>query len=231
MFECTSMLPDGYSQCIHEKNVCNNIPDCSDESDETSCPGKFSVPLLFTYQNTIHLCFPVIQWSRNLSNLNMDIACDSHDKIVLRYLLMLGSFNEYFFLFLVICGENLKECNRECISEATECKIEACEFPRFRCHDGYGCVDAAQKCDGVNQCTDGSDEKACRKFLSQFQGRAQTCNRLNWRRNCLPEIMVSKNVNKTHTNINSLQLEKYSLVVSDFICLGIDNLAFHLKCL
>lgn len=214
MFECTSVLQDGYSQCIHEKSVCNNVPDCDDESDEIKCPGKFSIPLLITYHYTIHLCSPVIQWSCNVRNFIIDTACDSHDKnIVLQYYIMLGSFNEYFFLFLVICGENMKECNRVCISEATECEIESCEFPRFRCHDGYGCVEAAEKCDGVSQCSDESDEKACRKFLLGFQSRVQTCNYLNWWRNCLPEIMVSKNVNK-----NTQLWEKYRLVVLDLMC-------------
>lgn len=37
---------DGFSQCVPEKDVCNNLPDCTDDSDEVDCPGRSNtVPL------------------------------------------------------------------------------------------------------------------------------------------------------------------------------------------
>lgn len=40
-------------------------------------------------------------------------------------------------------------------------KMCECKEDQFKCLSGGGCVDLAQRCDGVAQCADQSDEWSC----------------------------------------------------------------------
>ena len=37
-----------------------------------------------------------------------------------------------------------------------------CPTGQFKCFDGSKCIPSTYKCDGDNDCTDGSDEAGCR---------------------------------------------------------------------
>ena len=43
-----------------------------------------------------------------------------------------------------------------------ELECSACTTEEYQCHD-FGCVDKSQLCNGVRDCTDGSDELNCGK--------------------------------------------------------------------
>ncbi|XP_060589756.1 contactin-4-like isoform X2 [Ruditapes philippinarum] len=97
-FECFE-LKAGSSQCVKENVVCDNVPDCSDGSDELNCPGS--------------------------------------------------------------CAKGQVWCNGKCERTGLECKGIDCEYPGFLCKDKRACLTKEQVCNGYNDCSDGSDERAC----------------------------------------------------------------------
>jgi len=63
---------------------------------------------------------------------------------------------------VTICGEGNKLCKGSCIDHYAVCDLGApCNWPRFECKDGSGCLNENQICDSVNDCNDKSDEQFC----------------------------------------------------------------------
>lgn len=41
-----------------------------------------------------------------------------------------------------------------------------CTVNEFKCSSGHQCINSYYRCDGVFDCSDRSDEQACRKYLN-----------------------------------------------------------------
>ena len=43
---------------------------------------------------------------------------------------------------------------------------QTCESHQFQCEEHHNCINGVWRCDGDEDCSDGSDEAGCRKLLS-----------------------------------------------------------------
>ncbi|XP_019614646.1 PREDICTED: uncharacterized protein LOC109462535 isoform X1 [Branchiostoma belcheri] len=86
-------------------------------------------------------------------------------------------------------------------SYAAENKILAnCDVGQYRCADGVTCIDAWKRCDGNNDCRDGSDEDATNCTCQLIPSSLTKCRGLHYQRMTLPNPL-----NFDHTTVTQVE--------------------------
>ena len=146
-------------QCISSYQRCDGYPDCTDGSDEVGC-RKFVKGWLSCFTQII--CYPIFyivactssQWScDNGQCISSYLRCDGDTECVdgsdeVGCCEFVKGWLPYFIE--IICYPIYY--------------IIACTSYQWSCDNGQ-CISSYQRCDGYPDCTDGSDEVGCRKFV------------------------------------------------------------------
>ncbi|XP_078681748.1 uncharacterized protein LOC144916495 [Branchiostoma floridae x Branchiostoma belcheri] len=86
-------------------------------------------------------------------------------------------------------------------SYAAENKVFAnCGVGEYRCANGVTCIDAWKRCDGNNDCTDGSDEDSTNCVCELIPSSLTKCRGLHYRRMTLPNPL-----NFEHTTVTQVE--------------------------
>ncbi|KAI8487055.1 hypothetical protein Bbelb_353150 [Branchiostoma belcheri] len=83
------------------------------------------------------------------------------------------------------------DCPRFARRQHAEALLANCEVGQYRCADGVTCIDAWKRCDGNNDCRDGSDEDAT---------NCSKCRALHYQRMTLPNPL-----NFAHTTVTQVE--------------------------
>ncbi|KAI8513412.1 hypothetical protein Bbelb_100510 [Branchiostoma belcheri] len=75
-----------------------------------------------------------------------------------------------------------------------------CGVGQYRCANGVTCIDAWKRCDGNNDCTDGSDEDATNCVCELIPSSLTKCRGLHYRRMTLPNPL-----NFDHTTVTQVE--------------------------
>ena len=69
------------------------------------------------------------------------------------------------------CSDGMKLCNNNCIRDDQDCVESVCNYDDYKCEDKSSCISVTKKCDGTEDCGDGSDEVACPNSPDETIGR------------------------------------------------------------
>uniref|UniRef100_A0A4W5P137 Low density lipoprotein receptor b n=1 Tax=Hucho hucho TaxID=62062 RepID=A0A4W5P137_9TELE len=151
-------------QCIAVSFVCDKDNDCSDGSDETSCPTATCGPNAFQCNNTV--CVPRLwacdgdtdcadgsdEWPQNCGGRDTKPTtkpCGPHE-------FHCGSGECIHRSWRCDGG---KDCQDN--SDETNCSRPTCQPDEFQCNDG-SCIHGSRQCDRQFDCKDLSDEMGCK---------------------------------------------------------------------
>uniref|UniRef100_A0A8C5AM25 Low density lipoprotein receptor-related protein 8, apolipoprotein e receptor n=1 Tax=Gadus morhua TaxID=8049 RepID=A0A8C5AM25_GADMO len=143
-------------RCVPSLWRCDDDDDCSDNSDEESCPKKTCATTDFACTNG--QCVPA-RWRCDGEPECVD-GSDEADATCSRHTCPPKKFD---------CGGAAGQCvslswrcdgERDCENGADEEQCAACPAKDFQCRNGK-CVAPVFVCDGDDDCGDGSDEQKC----------------------------------------------------------------------
>jgi Low-density lipoprotein receptor domain class A len=117
--------------------------DCWDNSDEKNCDEKL--------KNLNGTCSPDKFRCANGRCIPLQFLCDSEDDC-----------ND----FGILSQPSGIEIIRSLSSDERDCQHH-CSLDQFSCTNGTACIPLSWMCDGVSDCGDGSDEKACPNATSK----------------------------------------------------------------
>ncbi|EDV19474.1 uncharacterized protein TRIADDRAFT_62104 [Trichoplax adhaerens] len=136
---------DNNQKCIWFFDLCDNVTDCQDGSDEANCGGSTTVQPTGT--TTTGQCGHGRFKCHNGQCINSTYVCNKRAD----------------------CADGSDELN--CGFSLGPTPSPGCSDTQFRCQFSKTCIPNEALCNGINDCTDGSDEHNCKHplyFVSQL---------------------------------------------------------------
>ncbi|XP_059087238.1 uncharacterized protein LOC131883724 isoform X1 [Tigriopus californicus] len=138
--------------CIPRSDVCNNIKDCPNGSDEEACGSKTTC-LDEEFACSSGRCLP-----KSMKCDGRRDCPNGEDELKCRQECPEDSFlcPEGFCISKSVTCDGTPDCSQG--EDEKEC---SCGSDEFRCSFGGGCIMQSKQCDGVFDCADNSDEWNC----------------------------------------------------------------------
>uniref|UniRef100_A0A3Q2WFZ6 Low-density lipoprotein receptor-like n=1 Tax=Haplochromis burtoni TaxID=8153 RepID=A0A3Q2WFZ6_HAPBU len=164
-------------QCISKSFVCDSDNDCSDGSDEASCPKPTCNSRSFQCNNS--MCVPAIwrcdgdrdcsdgsdEWPQNCEGRKPEKTCRPHEFQCANGDCIHGNWK---------CDGGFDCLDR---SDEANCTHSTCRSDEFQCKDGT-CINKSLQCNGRADCGDLTDEIECDTVCegpNKFQCRSGEC--------------------------------------------------------
>ncbi|CAB4066343.1 unnamed protein product [Lepeophtheirus salmonis] len=172
--------------CINFAKRCNGVYNCADKSDEAFCPSQCNSTIEFACNDGKCIDKALLcDGTPHCHDSTDEISCKSSNNC--------DGDDEWKCLSGDVCIDKRKRCDgypdchdlsdedidqcpeRDCVfamdtqivwdgSDEVDCLSVVCQYWQFKCLLDGVCVDSRRKCDGYNDCNDGSDETNFKLF-------------------------------------------------------------------
>lgn len=162
------------NQCIEEHQVCDGVKDCEDESDETvkACHNKTREDYDYYDYCDEFLCENSRCVSLEQKCNGIDDCGDNSDEKDCSRIIEPIHTND------TIIQEEYEDVDEEFTDIDTNVSASDCKHPDFYCEKDKKCIPVHYLCDGINHCSDKSDEsgRCSDKWCDRYSGCQFFCH-------------------------------------------------------